>query len=310
MCRSTLVAAGLARPQILHGESLEVLEEYAAACYRHRLGGRITTTGCWDHHTWVRELTRLAFLCHAEEHGYMDVLELPWHLAVVTPGELAVAAYFPRVMDAALQDDAYWQAVQELIRILAAPETFPGRQHLIRYRDFWNDEAVAFALDELGPSRTEWPAGAAVMPPRRLLNVLRAEAEERGAGKDVQYEHLEELADGPVGQDGLQLQILRSQRHVLAVGAALHNCAACYTASVQRGAFVLVVLADTTRTPRHPRGRPLALAGWTPGQAEWGHAPVGVQNKAAHTEVRRRFDLFLPVLVAWHRDKRNEAEEG
>lgn len=245
----------------------------------------------------LHKLTRLALLCHAEEQGYMDVLELRWDSAVVTPVELAVAAYFPLVMEAALKDwTLYGEAVNNLIRILEAPETFPGRQHLIRYRGFWNNEAVAFALDELQPSQsTEWPEGAAAMPPRRLLNVLRETAEERALGVNPPYHNLKELPDGPVGEDGLQIQILRSHHRVVEVQAELSYCAEPHMTRLQSGDFVLVALVDTSRTLRYLHGHPVALAGWETEKAFYSHQYV----KGATDKDLRHFDLFFPFLQAW-----------
>ena len=112
------------------------------------------------------------------------------------------------------------QLADHWLRMLwTEPENCPQREHVLRFRDYWND-----------PDN---------MPPTRLLAILREKAREEARLRDPsQFDYLDELSD-----DG-RLKVLRSRHEVTEVGERLHNCAASYADLVERKQGILVALQN------------------------------------------------------------------
>jgi len=245
-------------------------------------------------HTWFERLRWLALRKHAEQKSIDRSLDLGWSRAVVTPHELAAVAYFPK----AVEDWArgyHDGCMEHLVRLLSQPQDHPGRMHLIRFRDYWNDSVNVMQLDELTDPR-DWPLDGECMQPRQLLNTLRLAEKQAVEGEDMHFSYLDDVAEGPIGEDKLQLQVLRSRHRILDVARRLKNCASMYSRQVEGGEYVLVALVDSN-------GKPHALAGWEPGRpGVWAHRPVLSLNRPAAAETLSRFDTFLPRLRAAEKD--------
>ena len=209
---------------------------------------------------------------------------------LLVPIDLCAWAYFS-------QARAHDQQ-RNIVQILALEESSPVRQHLLRFKDYWNDAQHANALDELldgGAAPLDvWPEGGELMEPRTLLKRLQQARRVRALGANRHYAHLDALEDGPVGADGLQLRVLRSWYSIAAVAETMRNCAASYDRRVAEGNYALVALFDTTTD------QPLALAGFAAKHfgnfavhPQWDHRPVLSRNRTAPKEMHERFDAFL-----------------
>ena len=68
----------------------------------------------------------------------LDTALLQPYRWLFSPSELNAWAQFPQVRD---QSTVWRPKFDTLVRILELDESAPNRQHLIRFRDYWNDAA-------------------------------------------------------------------------------------------------------------------------------------------------------------------------
>jgi len=217
-----------------------------------------------------------------------DRLQLLVQRLILSPSELQAAVYFGQVTCSRIDD-----RVSHVITVLRADETNPVRQHLIRYRHFWNDLDNAAMLDELAMSVERcsnpayWPSDWTLqMKPQELINRLRKLSVQRRAGLDVKYSHLDGL------QDSKDLRVVRSSHQLVEVGRQLRNCAASYQSQIASKQCALVALVDEKK-------RYIALGEY---RFQGQHARLAqlkkVSNQTATTEMKTAFEHYTRAIIA------------
>ena len=171
---------------------------------------------------------------------------------LVTVREEQLSGYFQQAVTTGVSGNDK-MAMSYIQRLLTRPESCPARQHLQRYRDYWNNADMIGSLDELAIAveNNSFPPDIADMRPKPLLRRLRQDCVIREVGGDLTFDYLKELPD--ILRGGKRLRVLRSKYQIYKVGQKLHNCVGRasmgYMRSVERRQSILVVLEDTDGKP-------------------------------------------------------------
>ena len=240
--------------------------------------------------------------------------DVPFRGLIPTPSEIRFKAYFPNVAG----PEARRQIERLLMQSPQAPTTpigstsFSEREYLIKFRDYFDNDAHANRLDELADATHI--EGAADMKPSRLFNRITERRETQSWGPDVQYEWLadapaETIVQCPSVGGEVTLKVLTSSHEIRHVGRALSNCAASYCTQVQRKKCMLVamfrrptatvVTSDDKDDDDEPAPKKaLALGLLEHGSGGWQQLS-GHSNQSPSTAVRSAFDSVRPELETW-----------
>ena len=241
--------------------------------------------------------------------------DVPTQELIPTPSELQLKAYFPNVTGPEAR-----RQIGRLLRLEPPPasptptqveSTFSGREYLIKFRGYFDDEARANRLDELADA--VHIEGAAEMKPARLFNRITERRETQSWGPDVRYEWLadapaETIARCPSVEGEVTLNVLATSHEIRHVGRTLSNCAANYCTRVQRKECVLVAMfrRPTTTVASNddddddepaPK-KALALGLLEHGSGGWQQLN-GHSNQPPTAEMRAAFDSVRPELERW-----------
>ena len=101
---------------------------------------------------------------------------------------------------------------QELVAASDSAATVP-RLTQTRMRTFVRNAAERANELNLDVAKAQYDELAA-MHPQAMLNKLREAALIKALGEDISFDHLAEVADGPISDDGLQVRNDATKRHV------------------------------------------------------------------------------------------------